>query len=110
MRFAASFNDSSRLATVECLVDHGTLAIDDSVYVGPPRRGPGEPPIFDPAYPTLTRKGTGDKILVAGRFYSDKPPVPAFFLACVYKTAQALFGLHVRQRPDVFYALMTFAS
>src|SRR5262249_7102960 len=110
MWFAGSFNDSSRLATVECLVDHGTLAIDESVYVRPPPRGPGEHPIFTPVYPRMARKGTGDKIFVKGHFYSDKPPVPAFFLAAVYKVVQLVFGLHVRERPDVFYCLMALVS
>ena len=31
--FAGSWNDGSRLATVEALVDYGTWAIDDSVFL-----------------------------------------------------------------------------
>ena len=34
--YVAAWNDSSRLATVECLVDHHTLTIDDSVFVKVP--------------------------------------------------------------------------
>ena len=34
--YAGSWNDGSRLATVESLVDHRTLAIDDSVFVSVP--------------------------------------------------------------------------
>ncbi|HEV3446587.1 MAG TPA: hypothetical protein VG099_18225, partial [Gemmataceae bacterium] len=34
--FAGGWNDGSRLATVECLVDYHTLAIDRSVFVRVP--------------------------------------------------------------------------
>src|SRR5262245_10595422 len=41
--YAGSWNDGSRLAAVEAIADHGTLAIDDSVFVRVPadtiRRG-----------------------------------------------------------------------
>ena len=37
--YAGAWNDGSRLATVECLVDHGTLAIDDSLFVRVPPDG-----------------------------------------------------------------------
>src|SRR5260370_10584419 len=45
---AASYNDGSRLAAVECLVDHHTLSIDDSVYVRPPPRSAGGPHPYRP--------------------------------------------------------------
>ncbi len=31
--YAGAWNDGSRLATVEALVDHGTFAIDRSIFV-----------------------------------------------------------------------------
>jgi hypothetical protein len=104
--YAGGFNDGSRLATVEALVDHHTLAIDDSIFVRPP---PGSH-FYDPAYPHLVRHGTGDKILVGGRFYSDKPPVPAFGLAAVYAALKAAFGLRAAERPGQFCYAMTLAS
>src|SRR5205085_626727 len=61
--YVGGWNDGSRLATVECLVDYHTLAIDRSVF----------------------QPGTADKLLVAGHFYSDKSPVPAVLLAGVYQ-------------------------
>ena len=33
--YAGTWNDSSRLATVESLVDHGTLVVDDSIFIRP---------------------------------------------------------------------------
>ncbi|GAC1411441.1 MAG: hypothetical protein NVSMB64_21220 [Candidatus Velthaea sp.] len=47
---STSWNENSRLAAVESLVDRGTFAIDDSPY------------------------RTGDKYRYKGRYYSDKPP------------------------------------
>ncbi|MGD9487326.1 MAG: hypothetical protein AB7W47_04855 [Calditrichaceae bacterium] len=58
---AASWNDSSRMAVVQSLVEHGTFAIDRSVF-----------------------SDTGDKIFVNGHFYSDKPALPAILGAAVY--------------------------
>src|SRR5579885_1549289 len=64
---AGGWNDSSRLATVECLVDHQTLVIDDSTY-----------------------DATGDKLRIGGHFYSDKSPVPGLLMAEEYLLLRAL--------------------
>jgi hypothetical protein len=101
--FAGGWNDGSRLATVESLVDHGTLAIDDSIFV----RGPAE---GAPYQGEALEHGTLDKLLIDGQFYSDKSPVPALWLALVYQCLQSLFGLSVRQHPALFCYLMTIAS
>ena len=112
--YAGSWNDGSRLATVECLVDQHTLAIDRSVFVAVPR--PGDPsarspyPGDDPAWWGLLRDGTKDKLLIDGHFYSDKSPVPALLLALFYQMLQWLTGLSVRQQPELFCYLMTLAS
>ena len=80
-RHASSWNDGSRLATVECLVDRHTFAIDESVFVAVPpvddpvRRSPYA--AYDPDLTRLLQGGTGDKIFVEGHYYSDKSPVPA---------------------------------
>src|SRR6516225_9004255 len=59
--FAGSWNDGSRLATVECLVDSGTLVIDRSIFTLP--HVPDDPAEKLP-YPAddveLVTKGTGD--------------------------------------------------
>jgi hypothetical protein len=112
--YAGSWNDGSRLATVECLVDHHTLAIDRSVFVAVPR--PGDPsarcpyPADEPATAALCRYGTNDKLLIDGRFYSDKSPVPALLLALLYQVLQWLTGLTASRQPGLFCYLMTLAS
>ncbi len=67
--YVGGWNDGSRLATVECLVDHETWAIDDSVFAG-----------------------TKDKLLIGGRYYSDKSPVPAVLMAGQYALLKAITG------------------
>src|SRR5262245_23214162 len=72
---AGGWNDGSRLATVESLVDYRTLRIDDSVFVQP-SAAPHSPYPDEP----LLRDGTKDKLLIDGHYYSDKSPVPALWL------------------------------
>jgi hypothetical protein len=102
------FNDGSRLATAESLIDRGTLTIDDSVFVRPPpdlkERGllpPDPKPIYSLA------RGTKDKLLIDGRYYSDKPMIPAVVNAAAYRVLM-LFGLpRPGERPDVFTRVST---
>lgn len=101
--YTGSWNDGSRLATVEVLVDYGTLAIDDSVFV----RGAPALASADQSRPRLGGTGTLDKMLVGGRFYSDKPPVPALFLAGPYAAWRWSGGPSAVERPDAFCWLMT---
>src|SRR5438128_2102448 len=64
--YAGAWNDGSRLATVECLVDHHTLAIDDSIFLKvPPRDGPSTPGPYDSNDPLL-RSGTADRLWING--------------------------------------------
>lgn len=109
---AGGWNDGSRLATVECLVDYHTLAIDESVYVRVPRIKPDsdEPFPYDLQYPDTWLFGTKDKIYVRGHFYSHKPPVPAMLLAPWYFVWQRLTGLTARSRCDEFCYWMTVGS
>jgi len=79
-----SWNDGSRLATAECLVDYHTWQIDQS--------------IFQPV--------TGDKLFIEGHFYSDKSPVPELAMAAVYKILQYATGLKAAQTPNLFRYLM----
>ncbi len=112
--YAGCWNDGSRLATVEALVDHHTLAIDRSVFVAVPP--PGDPYARnpyrsdDPELADQLRAGTKDKLLIGGHFYSDKSPVPALLMALLYQVLQALTGLTARRQPDVFCYIMTVAS
>ncbi len=57
----ASWNDASRMAVVESIVERGTLIIDRSSFVG-----------------------TGDKVFFRGHFYSDKPPMLSVIGAAMY--------------------------
>lgn len=106
--YAGGWNDGSRLATVECLVDHGTLAIDNSVFVRPPS-STGPRPYAE--HDALLRKGgTLDKLLINGHYYSDKSPVPALMLAGVYGVWRTAGGPSAAERPDLFCLLLTVAS
>src|SRR5436305_5847422 len=75
--YAGAWNDGSRLATVEALVDYHTLAIDDSLFVRVPPPDGSTPSPYPPENALLRAKGTLDKLLINGRYYSDKSPVPA---------------------------------
>jgi hypothetical protein len=112
--YAGAWNDGSRLATVESLVDHHTLAIDHSIFVAvPPAEDPeARNPYIqnDPEMADLLRKGTRDKLLIRGRFYSDKSPVPALFMALLYQALQVLTGLTARRQPEAFCYALTLAS
>ncbi|MGD9900289.1 MAG: hypothetical protein AB7T22_14290 [Calditrichaceae bacterium] len=79
----ASWNDSSRMAVVQSLVEHGGFAIDRSVF-----------------------SDTGDKIFVNGHFYSDKPAIPSIMGAMVYLPLYHL-GLGLGYGWNAAYYLIT---
>jgi hypothetical protein len=109
--YAGGWNDGSRLATVESLVDYHTLAIDRSIFVVvPPRDRPGAPVPYRADEPNLLLHGTQDKLFIRGHFYSDKSPVPALWMAGVYQALQWGTGLKARERPDRFCYWMTLLS
>src|SRR5262245_21539316 len=83
-----SSNDGSRLAAVEALVDHHSLAIDESVFVD----------------------GTIDKIKVGGHFYSDKPYTLSLYLAGWYWLLQQATGLEAREQVARFCRWLTLLS
>jgi hypothetical protein len=104
--FAAGWNDGSRLATIEALVDQHTFAIDHSIFVEvPPDACP-----YGGADEALRRHGTCDKMWIAGHFYSDKPPLPAIASAGIYWIVQRLTGLKARTDGALFCWLMTFIN
>jgi hypothetical protein len=107
--FAGSWNDGSRLAAVESLVDYRTWAIDQSIFVQvPPDTGHGAP--YPSTAPALLADGTKDKMWIGGHFYSDKSPVPALFMAAVYQAVQWVTGLVARERPGWFCYWLTFLT
>lgn len=106
--YAGGWNDGSRLATVEVLVDQHTLAIDHSVFVVVPRDGSCPAP-YDPREAAL-ESGTGDKLFIRGHYYSDKSPVPAVLMAGAYGMFQWLTGIRAAERPDLFTFWMTLLS
>ena len=109
--FAGGWNDGTRLATVECLVDYHTLSIDRSIFVSVPEsRASTLPTPYPPDDLGLMQNGTGDKLLINGQFYSDKSPVPAVLMAGVYQLMQFCTGVVARERPDLFSYAMTVTT
>lgn len=108
--YAGSWNDGSRLASVESIVDRHTLALDDSIFVLDPaalaRRRLTSP--YDA--PALRATGTKDKLLVGDHFYSDKPHVPALLMAAAYWILREGLGLKATANPRWFCYLMTLLS
>jgi hypothetical protein len=103
--YAGAWNDGSRLATVESLVDRHTWAIDDSIYIEPAKadRRP-----YDPDNALVAKYGTLDKLLIDGHFYSDKSPVPAVLMVVPYQLWRWAGGPAATERPDLFARGMTW--
>lgn len=109
--YAGSWNDGSRLAAVESLVDYGTLAIDRSIFVDvPPQSRSGAPTPYPADDPLLMQHGTRDRLLIRGHYYSDKSPVLTLVMAVLYEGLQYGTGLTARDRPDLFCYLMTLGT
>jgi len=102
--YAGSWNDGSRLATVESLIDRHSWAIDDSIYVNP---GIAAQQPYAPDS-VVAQTGTLDKLLIDGRFYSDKSPVPALPMAGVYQLWRWAGGPSAADRPDWFARLLNW--
>jgi hypothetical protein len=110
-RSVACWNDGSRLAALESLTEHGTLAIDDSVFVRVPPElvASGRAP-YPPTLQFLIAGGTLDKVHVGGHFYSDKPPVATFLLAGLYYPARWFGAPMIRERPDWWCWFLALAT
>lgn len=106
--YAGSWNDGSRLATVESLVERRTMIIDESIFVVP--IPVGQPTPYHPDDPFFHGAGTKDKLFIHGHYYSDKSPVPAFQLAAIYAAYRWLGGPPAAERPDWFCQLMTWTA
>jgi hypothetical protein len=96
---AQSWNDGSRLASVAALVERGGFCVDGSVFLDP-ARAPGPSPY--PSDDALLQRGTQDKLLIDGHYYSDKPPLVSVPLAAAYRGLMAVGVPGPRDRPDVF--------
>jgi hypothetical protein len=103
--YAGAWNDGSRLATVESLVDRHTFAIDDSIYLNP--AAAARPP-YDPTNALVAKYGTLDKLLIDGRFYSDKSPVPAVIMAVPYQVWRWAGRPAAAERPDLYARCLTW--
>jgi len=79
-----SAHSTSRLATIESLVERGTFAIDGATY------------------------NTIDKVFIGGHYYSHQPPVQAVLGAAVYFPLWKL-GLRFGPGRLTAYAIVTFA-
>ncbi|HEY7427132.1 MAG TPA: hypothetical protein VH682_23060 [Gemmataceae bacterium] len=109
--YAGGWNDGSRLATVETLIDQHTWKIDHSTFVQVPHPEDTAAPLpYDPSEPALLQHGTLDKLFIDGHYYSDKSPLPAVLMAGCYRLWQWATGWTARTRPDRFCAAMTLAS
>ncbi len=108
--YAGGWNDGSRLATVESLVDYRTLAIDESIFVRPPIQETDKPGPYASSDLLSTIFGTGDKLFIDGHYYSDKSPVPALGLGAAYFAIQQVAGIRARDRVDRFCRVLTILS
>jgi hypothetical protein len=81
--YVGSWNDASRIATVQSLVESRSFVIDRTAFVG-----------------------TGDKVSINDHFYSDKPPIPAVLGAAVYMPLYHC-GLRLHLGSSIPYYLVT---
>jgi hypothetical protein len=105
--YAGCVNDGSRLASVESLGDRGTFIIDQSIFVDVPALSPDRPSPYPRDIKELQAFGATDKIYIDGHYYSDKPPVPAYVMAGVYRLWKCFGGPSAAERPDLFCLMLT---
>lgn len=108
--YAGSWNDGSRLATAESLVDLGGWGIDRSIFVVPALTPADAPPPFPPSNQLLSTRGTLDRLFIDGRFVSDKTPVSNLLLAGEYWLLQRLTGIVARTDADRFCYWLTLLT
>ena len=76
------WNEASRMALTQSLVEHHSFIIDESIFVN-----------------------GGDKVFIEGHFYSDKPAIPSMLAAIIYAPLHAL-GLHLDYGWNLSYYLI----
>lgn len=79
------WNDGSRMAQIQSLVEYGSFSIDNSVF------------------------STGDKYFFNNHFYSDKPPILALYASPFYFVLH-LFGFSFENNAKLTYYLVTLLS
>jgi hypothetical protein len=81
-----TWNDESRMGTIQSLVESHTFIIDHTEFVS-----------------------TGDKVFIDGHFYSDKPPLPAMLGAMIYFPLYHL-GLRLHGGNSLSYFCITLLT
>ena len=108
--FAGSWNDGSRLASVESVAERGTFVLDDSLFVFPYGPKAGGPNPYDPKSEVLAKRGTLDLMQIDGHFYSDKSPLPTLVLAWSWKIFRGLGAPDPQNNPSFFCRVMNFLA
>lgn len=80
------YNDKTRMATIQAIVEHGTLAIGHTAFAD-----------------------TMDKVYIAGQYFSDKPVTPQLLGALVYAPLHAM-GLTLDEHWNLAYYLITLLT
>lgn len=83
MAKVGGWNDASRMATIQSLVEKQSYVINESVFVE-----------------------TGDKVFINGNFYSDKPTIPSILGAIIYLPLYHL-GIKLDYGRNLAYYLIT---
>ncbi len=98
--YAGGWNDGSRLASVEAIVDHHTLRIDNSIFVKIPDslKIPEKLPYPIEDYMIL-KSGTLDKLKIGDHYYTDKPIVISLMMAIPYKIWRVCGGPAFSENP-----------
>lgn len=81
-----SWNDQSRMGTIQALVESRSFVIDKTDFAG-----------------------TGDKVSIGGHFYSDKPPMPQVLGAVIYLPLHH-FGFRLINGTNFSYYLITLLT
>lgn len=84
--YVSSWNDASRMATIESLVEEKTFVIDNSTF-----------------------NWTGDKVFINSHFYSDKPPMLSLIGAGVYLPLHSL-GIELADGKNFAYYIITILT
>ncbi|HAA29410.1 MAG TPA: hypothetical protein DCE56_19060 [Cyanobacteria bacterium UBA8553] len=82
-----SWNDASRMATIQSLVEQFSFVIDKSTFIE-----------------------TGDKYFYNNHFYSDKPPILSMYGALYYFVLKNLFNISFATTPRLAYYLVTLLT
>ena len=82
-----SWNDASRMATIQSLVEQFSFVIDKSTFIE-----------------------TGDKYFYNNHFYSDKPPLLSMYGALYYFVLKNLFNISFATTPRLAYYLVTLLT